>query len=86
MWRKLEKIKGFRLTDVGTLSGGVVYSKEYECPKEFVRFTSRGITIVAPKEATAAQKERGRRLTEARLRSKPNVAIVESDTSEDPDG
>ena len=85
-WRKLEKIEGFKLVDVGTLKDGGVYSKEYECPKGFVRFTSRGITIVAPRKTTEAQKEAGKQLTQARLRSKPNVESVESDTLDGSDG
>lgn len=49
VWRKLEKAKGFKLLEESKIDGKVV-SKEFEFPKSFIRFTSRGLIIAPPKK------------------------------------
>ena len=56
IWGRLEKIKGFKLIRTEKMDGKVC-SKEFECPRSFVRYTKGGITVAAPKKTTERQRE-----------------------------
>ncbi|MFN3466878.1 MAG: hypothetical protein ACK4WF_04150 [Candidatus Brocadiales bacterium] len=59
VWQRLGKIPGFRLLEEGKINGKVV-SKEFECPRSFVRWGKRGLMIGAPAPRTDRQREASR--------------------------
>lgn len=73
VWRKLEKAKGFKLLEESKIDGKVV-SKEFEFPKSFIRFTSRGLIIAPPKKVDTA--------IISRLGSETHRPVGTSETSE----
>lgn len=59
VWRRLERLDGFKLLDEGKIDGKVAF-REFEFPRSFVRFGKRGLTITSPKKprpVSASQRE-----------------------------
>lgn len=70
VWQRLGRIPGFRLLEEGKINGKVV-SKEFECPRSFVRFTKRGFVVGAPKPVTDLQREVAKRaIRQAHLKAR----------------
>lgn len=56
VWRRLEGIPGFRLLEEGKIDGRVA-TKEFGCPKSFVRWGKRGLLIGAPRPVSREQRK-----------------------------
>ena len=61
MWRRFEKIGGFKLVRTERL-GGRVCGKEFECPKAYVRPGKNGLMIGRTKAVSQKQREQGKEL------------------------
>ncbi|MHC4277807.1 MAG: hypothetical protein ACYSTI_10875 [Planctomycetota bacterium] len=69
VWRRLEKIEGFKLTRTEKLDGKVC-AKEFKCPRSFVRPTSSGIVVGKPRKVPEKQREHMRAVQKSIQRSK----------------
>ncbi len=56
VWRRLEKIKGFKVVRTEWLDGRVC-GKEFECSKGFVRLTGSGVIVGKPRKVSERQRE-----------------------------
>ena len=72
VWRRLEKIEGFKLVRTERLDGKVC-AKEFQCPKRFVRLTSKGFMVGSPRKVSEKQREHMRAVQKSILRPKPLI-------------
>ena len=80
VWRRLEKIDGFKLIRTERLDGQIC-AKEFYCPKSFVRLGGKGFRIGPAKKVSEAQRERAKHLFKSNLRRKPSDKLATLSTS-----
>ena len=69
VWRRLEKIEGFKLVRTEHLDGKVC-AKEFKCPRSFARLTSSGIVVGKPRKVSEKQRQHMRAVRKSIQRSK----------------
>ncbi len=60
-WARIERLPEFKLIRAESM-GGEVVSKEFECPKVYVRFGKNGLIIGRTKTVSQKQREQGKEL------------------------
>ncbi len=72
VWRRLDKIEGFKLVRTERLDGKVC-AKEFECPRLFARLTNSGIAVGKPRKVSEKQRQHMRAVQKSILRPKPLI-------------
>ncbi|MEE9591533.1 MAG: hypothetical protein V3W26_03380 [Thermodesulfobacteriota bacterium] len=72
VWRRLDKIEGFKLVRTERLDGKVC-AKEFECPRLFARLTNSGIAVGKPRKVSEKQRQHMRRVRKSFLSSKSSI-------------
>lgn len=72
VWRRLEKLDGFKLIRTERMNGKVC-AKEFECPRRFARPTNSGIAVGRPRKVSDRQREHMRNVRKPVLSSKSPI-------------